>query len=330
LTKFNKPDYIERAGAYCLSTATHANYFENMCDLQKHMDLHVSQRVETHVIEVTLKIPYKTNEDLKMIDAMLKFNIENHPQVSKIKSIIPSDKCLGFKHHYWPYNQSQEAWLACCNPTYINEPIHYDPDSKYWKDLEINSEMKKMKESKKLLYMIVLSYEDNCDNIEEYLGMLSLHLDWIEDTKLLYKCSVKSILEEKNRAVQEALITGMFIQSKKYPNYWLNLANSKICGCDCCPRNDIAAINNRRHTSPVNGCPLPINVTPDYKVNRSRNQTEETEIDLWEEMFKYDWNGCVETIDTDSLYSSEGEMEKESTPEESEYESDDWFPEDWI
>ena len=47
-------------------------------------------------------------------------------------------------------------------------------------------------------------------------------------------------------------------------------------------------------------------------------------------MFKYDWNGCDETIDAESLYSSEEEVEKESTPETTDNESDDWIPEEWI
>ena len=85
-TKYNKPDYIQLK--YNISNSTHSEYFEKMCELQKHMDLHLRKREETHVIEVALKMPYKTIEDLKMIDAMLKFNIENHPQVSKIKSIM--------------------------------------------------------------------------------------------------------------------------------------------------------------------------------------------------------------------------------------------------
>ena len=85
-TKYNKPDYIELT--YNIAQCTHSEYFEKMCELQKHLDLHLSKRVETHVIEFALKMPYKTIEDLKMIDAMLQFNIENHPQVSKIKSIV--------------------------------------------------------------------------------------------------------------------------------------------------------------------------------------------------------------------------------------------------
>ena len=323
-TKYNKPDYIQLT--YNIAQCTHKEDFEKMCELQKHLDLHLSKRVETHVIEVALKMPYKTIEDLKMIDAMLKFNIENHPQVSKIKSIIPAEKCLGFKDYYiWPHG-SRHAWLACCNPLYLNEPIQCHPDSKYCEDLEINSEMNKMKGSNKLLYITVLSHEHNCDTIEEYLETLPLHLDWIENTKLLYKWSVKSILEEKNRGLQEALITGIFIQSKKYPNYWINLVNSQICACDSCLRIDITDINNRRHTIPVKGCPLPINVTPNYK----QKESKERDIDLWEEMFKYDWNGCDETIDAESLYSSEEEVEKESTPETTDNESDDWIPEEWI
>ena len=326
-TKCNKPDYIDLS--YRIAQSTHKEHFEKMCELQKHLDLHLSKRVQSHVIEVKLKIPYKTIEDLKMIDAMLKFNIENHPQVSRIKSITPAETCLGFKDHYIQHN-TQPAWLASCNPMYLNNQISCNPDSNYWKDLdieEINSEMNKMKGSNKLLYMTVLTHEHDCDNIEEYLEMLSLHLDWIENTKQLYKWSVKGILEETNRAIQEALITGKFIQSKKYPNYGMNLVSSQICGCDCCHRFDITGIDNRRHTIPVDGCPLPITVTP----NHMRNKSKKREIPLWEEMFKYEWNGCVETSDTDSLYSSEEEeVKKDSSTETTDYESDDWIPEEWI
>ena len=44
-------------------------------------------------------------------------------------------------------------------------------------------------------------------------------------------------------------------------------------------------------------------------------------------MFKYEWNGCVETSDTDSLYSSEEEEVKKDSSTET---TDDWIPEEWI
>jgi hypothetical protein len=70
--------------------------FEHMCELKKHLHLHEDRRVEIHLVELTLVKAYKTPEHLIMIDTLLKINIENLEQVSKIRAIIPANKCLGF------------------------------------------------------------------------------------------------------------------------------------------------------------------------------------------------------------------------------------------
>ena len=88
------------------------------------MDLH-THRVETHVIEITLLTPYKSESDLKVIDTLLKTDIENVEQVSKIMAIIPAAKCLGLRTHYMPRGDHQEAWLAYVDPKYVTHPFPY-------------------------------------------------------------------------------------------------------------------------------------------------------------------------------------------------------------
>ena len=87
-----------------------------MCELKKHMDLHEGHRVETHIVELTMAEPYITPSDQDIIKTLLKVQIENYEQVSKVRAIIPAEKCLGFEtHHGW---RRQEAWLAVSDPNF--------------------------------------------------------------------------------------------------------------------------------------------------------------------------------------------------------------------
>ena len=71
-----------------------------MCELKKHLDLHEDRRVDIHILELTLTEAYKTPGDLNVIDTLLKINLENFEQVSKISAIIPAYKCLGFEDQF--------------------------------------------------------------------------------------------------------------------------------------------------------------------------------------------------------------------------------------
>ena len=62
-----------------------------MCELKKHMDLHEGNRLETHDVELTLAEAYASPEDLNIIDTLLKTNIENLEQVSKVRAISPAE-----------------------------------------------------------------------------------------------------------------------------------------------------------------------------------------------------------------------------------------------
>ena len=87
-------DYIKPCLDLDPGLSRHRTKFDMMCELKKHMDLH-THRVETHVLEITLLTPYTSESDLKVIDTLLKTDIENLEQVSKIMAIIPAAKCLG-------------------------------------------------------------------------------------------------------------------------------------------------------------------------------------------------------------------------------------------
>ena len=64
------------------------------------MELHTTRRVETHVVEITIGKPYTSKFDLEVIDTLIKMDIENLEQISKIRAIIPAENCLGLRTYY--------------------------------------------------------------------------------------------------------------------------------------------------------------------------------------------------------------------------------------
>ena len=88
-----------------------------MWELKDQKDQHTSRRVETHVIELSLLTAYTSQSDLHDIDTLLKIDIENLEQVSKIQAIIPADKCLGFI-------RPLENWLYYVNQKLITYPVN--------------------------------------------------------------------------------------------------------------------------------------------------------------------------------------------------------------
>ena len=138
------------------------------------------------------------------------------------------------------------------------------------------------------------------------------------------KQTVKNILLEEDGSRQKSLIKGEFIQSKKYPSYLMNLVHSEICDCDCCIGYNIFGINES-HTTPVNGCSLPINRSPLQVITSPK----ETKLKLLEAMFKFAWKSVQTNEDTDSTVTSESEsIDEEQTgneTEESESSDDVWI-----
>ena len=103
--KLNEPEYIELHSNYT-GALRHEKKFDFMCELKKHMDLNEGNRLETHVVELTLAEAYASPEDLNIIDTLLKTNIENLEQVSKVRAISPADSVLTIhigtiKKHGW-------------------------------------------------------------------------------------------------------------------------------------------------------------------------------------------------------------------------------------
>ena len=131
---------------------------------------------------------------------------------------------------------------------------------------------------------------------------------------------------EKNKSMQKSLIRAEFIQSKRYPNYLMNLANSWICDCDCCFSLLTCAISES-HYVPVNDCPLPIEMSPLHEVTLS----SASKLELWEDMFKFAWKKVKASNDTDTDLSStsessgNGKDETESETDDDE-DSDNWWP----
>ena len=82
-----------------------------MFELRKHLHLHEDRRVDIHIVELTLAEAFRTPEDPIMIDTLLKINIENLKQVSKIRVIIPANNCLGFRDQYHKSrNDFRQGW----------------------------------------------------------------------------------------------------------------------------------------------------------------------------------------------------------------------------
>ena len=119
--------------------------------------MHEDQRVDIHIVELTLAEAYRTENDLEIIEILLKTSMENYEQVSKIKAIIPAE-CLGFGSHY-KHERPGDAWLAVVDPKFITTPVTSHPERKYIDDPEINSMMNKIKEEKKTVYMVIHTKE---------------------------------------------------------------------------------------------------------------------------------------------------------------------------
>ena len=201
-------------------------------------------------------------------------------EVVKIKSIIPADKCLGFKgiHSTTGY---QEAWLAIIPLNFIDEMAQWDSYS-FKNDAEVNSIMKTVKDGKDRLYMIIYTHEGSVQNHEEFFENLSMHAACIKDSKLLFTWTIQDILMEEGKKVQKSLIEGDFIQSKIHPNYVMNLTYSELCDCDCCGVKTCTI--SQSHTKAVGKCPLPINNQPiEVKQCDDRRQ-------YWEKMFQFALN----------------------------------------
>lgn len=310
------PNYIK--------TLQHKPDLEHMCQLEKHMNLHEKKRLESNLIELTLKSPYgKSPDDLKIIDTLLKHSIENLTQIYRIKKIVPADRCLGLNTIFLPYNGTQEAWLAYSRKPNTKLPFKmFHPLSQ---GSEITNQMEKdmdeMKKNKQILYMVVTTYENSIEDPIAYFEKLPLFPDWVEEKKLLFTWSAKKIMEEEDSDRQEAIIREHFIESKNHPGYFMKLDTASICDCNSCDYFCEDAVSNA-NTVPVSGCPLPLIKSPLQRANVRRGYASS-----WEEMFKYAWNTLHNSNESDSSLSSETES-SEATPEESEYETDEsakWY-----
>ena len=91
----NHPDYIQLNEEINFDFHTRTK-FNHACQLKKHMDLHETRQIETHLIELGLKESYKDQKDLQIIEKLLKIKIESHSQVYRIGQIAPAERCLGF------------------------------------------------------------------------------------------------------------------------------------------------------------------------------------------------------------------------------------------
>ena len=328
----NNPEYIRLWEPHY---ARHDTEFDLMCDMKKHIELHTTGRVETHVVELTLATPYKSLLDLEIIDKLIKVKMENLEQVSSIKSIIPADKCLGLKKHKRKYIEPQEPWLACINPRYITYPVPKNvfnikgPDGEVLSPLMdkdeqraekfsfISKEMTRIKEEKKTVYMIIHTHEGVIANPIQYFEESAIYPSWVEEVKLLFTWSVKSVLEETNKSRQKSLIQADFIQSQLYPSYIMSLPISSICNCVKCDWKDIGGISSN-HINPVNGCSLPIKTSPLQDVPKSIKSNEE----LWESMFKFSWK-LKRSLITDSSVTFDSDTESESSENDDEKTNED-------
>ena len=151
------------------------------------------------------------------------------------------------------------------------------------------------------------------ENPVEYFEELPLYPEWVENSKLLFTWSAKKILEEDDKEVQESLIRAQFIQSERFPGYYMNLAESSICDCDAC-------IRSTWNTAPVKGCPIPlINVPFQNHSNHSKSWGGD-----WEKMFKFAWKTLYASSDVDTSFSSDTDTSESSDiSEDGDPESDD-------
>ena len=163
---------------------SHKLEFEHMCQLNRHIDLHESKSLQSHVIELTLKEPYKSKSDLEIIETLIKCNIENLTQIYRIKKIAPAEKCLGFSQ--------QNAWLVYSSELEIDLPINIFGNPAMINPA-IDNEMEEMMKGKKILYIIIITYENMLENPVEYFEELPLYPEWVENSKLLFTWSAKKM-----------------------------------------------------------------------------------------------------------------------------------------
>jgi hypothetical protein len=311
----DSPGYIRLHYKY--SSFRHKTEFDHMCELKKHMHLHEDRRVEIHIVELTLAEAYRTPEDLIMIDTLLKINIENLEQVSKIRAIIPANKCLGLKDQYHKSRKEFRhgwSWLVVVDPKCLGNELPESPGLKYFEDPVINSIMNKINEENKTVYMIIHTHEGSLENPVEYFEELPLFPEWVKQIKLIFTWTVKDILMEENKSTQESLITGKFIQSKRYPNYRMKLLTSEICDCDSGSHlNSHTHAISESHIIPVNGCPLPMKKS----LLKATTSAGESSLELWEKMFKFAWRKHQSLEDTDTTtFSSESDSDDSSDSSE--------------
>lgn len=319
------PEYMFLSSKFS-DTVTHRTTFDHMCDLKKHLHLHEDRRVDIHIVELTLAEAYTTKNDLKIIDILLKTSIEKYEQVSKIKAIIPAE-CLGFNYHH-KHESPRDAWLAVVDPKLITTPVTIYPERKFIDDPAINSMMNKIKEEKKNVYMVIHTHEGLLENPVEYFEELPLYPKWITKSKLLFTLTVKDILMEESKLVQKSLISAEFMYSKNHPNYFMNLANSNICSCDCCLPHPCAI--RQSHTKPVNGCSLPMIQSPLQAVASSKD----SDLELWEEMFEFAWEKLhssdnIDTTPSSESHSSESSDDSEHDDKHTEVETDNCSNDSW-
>ena len=328
MKRWDNPEYTEPCLELDPRRSRHQTEFNLMCKLKKHIDLHTSDRVETHVVELTLVKTYTSQSDLEIIDTLIKTNVENFEQISKIKAIIPASECLGLKTHFRKSGEQQEPWLACVDPNLVTYPLprhQWDIKrtdgklltatgeiTKLKENLEtISKEMKQMIQENKTLFMVIHTPEGALEEAAEFFEDLPIFPEWVTESKLLFTWSVKSILEEKQEPVKKSLIKGDFIQSKKYPSYSMNPILANLCECGCCVRGDIGAIS-KYSTVPVNGCSLPMKRSPLHAVNSHKD----SKIELWRAMFNFAWTTLQPPNDSDSSITSSSESNSEGSENE--------------
>ena len=227
--------------------------------------------------------------------------------MSKISAIIPAHKCLGFEDQFHVSGGEGHqgwSWLAVVDPECLDIELPASPGLKYIHDPEINSIMDNIENEKKTLYMIIHTHEGLLENPVDYFEDLPLFPEWVKKIKLLFTWNVKEIIMEENRLMQESLITGKFIQSKRYPSYHMKLLDSEMCDCDSgfCSTAHTHAINEE-HIIPVNDCSLPLNRSPLHVTTYA----EKSKLYLWERMFKFAWREINSSEETNSSFDSESD-----------------------
>ena len=307
----NHPDYIQLNEEINFDFHTRTK-FNHACQLKKNMDLHETRQIETHLIELGLKESYKDQKDLQIIEKLLKIKIESHSQVYRIGQIAPAERCLGFFIKSTWLRTNNGAWLVFCNPNDISEPITREKCDYLNDRLDITDRMTKMKEEKKLLYIVVLTLERNLANAIAFFENATTYPDWVDTSKLLFTWSVKMIMEEKDKKMQKSLIESDFIQSKIHPGYFMNI---RFAGLS----SDVDGIYDMMHTKPVRGCQLPVRRSLLDAENDSLTKSNRM---YWERMFNFAWRSIQAYNESDTSISSETDSDSNIDSQESNNDSD--------